>query len=411
MIAIQTSSFLKEFQCLADRCEDTCCKGWGMQLDRTTKQKYEREAPELLAAVDTGEAEWIMKRDPQTDYCVKFDQGICSVHRDYGTSFLGDACHFYPRITRQLGSELTSMTASLSCPEVTRLALFGEQSVGWEVAETDRVPDSLTSYLIEGLSTEQAWSVHQAFLTATYDTTQTIEQTLARIISVSFSLHALPVTSWPEAVSFYLKNASQRLPVPDSDPADPFNLLHMMYGLVRAAKPSARPRLDDTLSDMAQALEVTIDSATSNMTLSDSSVMCWQYALLHWQGAPAQQADRPLRRWLQAQLTMMLFPFAGIGSQLAERVTLLALRFAVTRQALICAAALQRAPIEPPQLVRIVQSLSRFLDHLADPTLSLDICRETGWLRESRLRALIGDGTSPIPSAATLPSRHPEKMG
>jgi hypothetical protein len=47
--------------------------------------------------------------------------------------------------------------------------------------------------------------------------------------------------------------------------------------------------------------------------------------------------------------------------------------------------------IDDAQVVRIVQSLSRVLDHLADPELSLKIYEEPGWLREPRLRALMGD--------------------
>jgi len=43
------------------------------------------------------------------------------------------------------------------------------------------------------------------------------------------------------------------------------------------------------------------------------------------------------------------------------------------------------------ELVRVIQGLSRFLDHLADPTLSIKIYQEVGWLREARLRSLIGD--------------------
>lgn len=42
-------------------------------------------------------------------------------------------------------------------------------------------------------------------------------------------------------------------------------------------------------------------------------------------------------------------------------------------------------------VVRVVQSLSRFLDHLADPTFSRMAYEEAGWFREGRLRALMGD--------------------
>lgn len=398
MESLQITNFLREFRCLADACEDTCCKGWGMQLDRPMKEKYEREAPELLSAVDSGEAELIMKRDPKTDYCVKFDQGICSIHRDYGTAFLGDACHFYPRISRRLGSELTTMTASLSCPEITRLALFSAPDVAWEQEQTDRLPASLADYQKDGLTSAQAWSVHQAFLAAT-QADEPVEHTMARIVSVAFSLETLPVASWAEATGFYLRMAAGRLPASEPEAADPFNLLHLLQGLLSAAKPSARPRLETTLREMSEALDVSMDPQSRQLTLGDDSFGRWLEVMAHWNSGPRAACEQPLRRWLQTQLTMMLFPFAGQGASVRERATLMALRFAITRLALQCGAYIHYPAMDQSTVVRIVQSLSRFIDHLADPSLTLQVCRETGWNRESRLRALVGDGLSSPPRA------------
>ncbi len=66
-------------------------------------------------------------------------------------------------------------------------------------------------------------------------------------------------------------------------------------------------------------------------------------------------------------------------------------RFAVVSLALMSACAVQGGVLEENDQVRIVQSLARVLDHLADPALSLQIYEEPGWLREGRLRALMGD--------------------
>jgi hypothetical protein len=40
-------------------------------------------------------------------------------------------------------------------------------------------------------------------------------------------------------------------------------------------------------------------------------------------------------------------------------------------------------------VISVVQSLSRFMDHLGDPGFSLQICDETGWNRENRMRGVI----------------------
>src|SRR5690606_34553615 len=139
-----------------------------------TRDRYEKHAPELLGAVTSGEAELIMRRDPETDYCVKFENGLCGIHKKYGTDFLGDACHFFPRVTRRLG-DTTLMTASLSCPEVARLALSGEEGLELVDAVTARIPYSLKDYAPSALDADRALAVHQAFLAAAADSQATAE--------------------------------------------------------------------------------------------------------------------------------------------------------------------------------------------------------------------------------------------
>ena len=68
-------ALLEKFQCLGDACPDTCCQGWGMQVDKAHIDLYAAKAPELLSAVTSGEADYVMRRDPATDHCIKFDQG------------------------------------------------------------------------------------------------------------------------------------------------------------------------------------------------------------------------------------------------------------------------------------------------------------------------------------------------
>lgn len=388
-LAVESPAFLSRFSCLGDRCEDTCCKGWGMQLDTATRTRYEREAPELLDAVDTGEAEWIMKRDPQTDYCVRFDTGLCGIHKSYGTDFLGDACHFYPRITRALG-ERQVMTATLSCPEAARLMLFSEDAFGWESREEPRLPYSLKNYLPESLKPEEALAIHRGFLLAVEEAPSPA-RAMMRISSVARSLEALPQSSWQAALSFYLRSADGRLPAPAPEITDPFNLVHTLHGLLRAAKPSSRPRLMQTLQEMQDALAMRFDAQTNLPDVTDESVMEWQLMEQQWQARWQTAMNPVLSRWLQAQLSMMLFPFAGLGEKLSDRATLLGLRFALTRLALMSLCQLSDGTPASADIVRVVQSLSRFLDHLADPTLSLHVCHEAGWTKEARLRALVGD--------------------
>lgn len=386
---VKSYNYIKQFRCLGDKCEDTCCSGWGMQVDKEHKEKYEKEAPELLDAVTSGEAEYIMRRDPETDFCVKFNAGLCSIHSHYGESFLGDACHFFPRISRQFDDTVT-MAAALSCPEIVRLSVMGGQDA-FELTDMtfDRLPNLLKEYLPEELSAKDALAVTQAFIEAGNADTIAAEDYMAHIVTVAQSLENIQTSDWPNAIHFLLKTAHSRLPEADIEIADPYRVLHALSGIISAAPNAKRPRLMETFSAIETALEAHID--WDSMQISSTAPTLSAY-LNMMDNCPLETLiiiNRVLIRWIQTQLSIVSFPFAGLGNTLSERVTILALRFATLRLALLSHAHTHNGILEEDDLTRIIQSLARLLDHLSDPTLSLAIYKDAGWLQSSRLHGLL----------------------
>ena len=325
-----------------------------------------------------------MRRDPTTDYCVKFDSGLCSVHKTRGTSFLGDACHFYPRITRRFG-DTHIQSASLSCPEITRLTLYGETPFASSQFDIERLPTTLNDYLPEELSAADALTIHRAFLTIAEDETLTAERTVMRIVSAAHSLHRVAKKDWPGATNFLLRMSESALPQPEIDFTDGYHLMQVLEALIGAARPSARPRLDATRQSMLSALDITITANNYEVLSRVGDFTTYQKLWDNWQ--QHRNTMQPiLKRWLQAQLTMSSFPFSGFGRDLPERAITLAIRFATLRLALMSAPSLEEA-----EIVRIVQSFSRFIDHLADPELSMLAYKELGWTSLARLRGVVLD--------------------
>ncbi len=351
-----------------------------MQLTAETVEKYKQEAPELLNAVTSGEAEFIMRRDPATDVCVKLEGGWCGIHRDYGDAFLGDACHFYPRVSRALG-EVVVTSSALSCPETARLMLYSEDGLSFSPRTEIRAPYSLHNYLPEGVSAEEAQSIHAAMLGLASDETVSAEQGLMRVSAVVRALEMQPVTNWAQAVTLYSSMADARIPAPESQATDMVFLLQALHGLVMAGA-NPRRRLLDVVDAMANMLGVTCEAGGMRLAPDSAEKQLAVMARMRAQKAALQPV---LRRYVQAQISQSLLPFAGFGNSLAERVSIIGVRFATTKLAL---ATLPELP-EQAEVIRIIQTLSRFMDHLADPTLSLRIYQETGWLREARQRALL----------------------
>ncbi|MES2984042.1 MAG: flagellin lysine-N-methylase [Pseudomonadota bacterium] len=380
---IQTTA-VANFTCLGSACPDTCCQGWGMQVSIETIEKLTRDAPELLGAITSGEAEFVMKRDPVTDQCVKLDNGWCSIHRDYGEAFLGEACRFFPRVTRALGDTLVT-SSTLACPETARLMLYTPDGLAATARSEVQVPYTLKNYLPAGLPVADALVIHQTFLDLAGEATCTAEQNMMRLSATARALEMQPFPAWGEALPFYLTMAAGRIPPAEMAAADPFNLLHALRGLAMAGK-APRARLLQVIDAMAQALGARFDPTTGAIALADDAELR-AVTLLHHMRLQAPVLAPVLRRYLQAQLSQMLFPFAGFGHGLSDRVTILGVRLATVKLAL---ATLAVDPA-PDEVIRVIQTLARFTDHLADPALSMQIYHETGWVREARLRGLLND--------------------
>lgn len=352
-----------------------------MQVDPPTVARYEREAPHLREAVESGEAEFVMRRDPDTGFCVKLgSDGWCTTHREYGTDMLGDACHLFPRMPRALG-ETVMVVGTLSCPELARRMLYGDAPFTFENFGDPRQPFLMRNYLPQGLSESQAIALHTQLLALAADMSVRAERSLMRISAIARALETQTATAWPDTLPMYVMLADGRLPAAEMSVNDPFNLLHTLHGLTQAATSRISPRLTTVIVRLADALGVTFEGAGIQLS-SEAAVR----ALRLHERARADWLQPVLRRYLQAQLSQSLFPFSGFGATLGERVTTLGLRFAIARLAL---ASLSETGEQP--VIDTLQPLSRFLDHLADPALTLAICHETGWTREARLRALVGD--------------------
>lgn len=377
MARLQTDA-LAQFTCLGAACPDGCCNGWSMQVDDATLARYKESAPELLNSVMEDDSGIAMRQDAPKGACVQLDAGWCKIHRDYGTDFLGDACHYYPRIPRAFGDHVV-VSGALSCPELARIALTEPNPFAFTSFGDPRSPYVLTNFLPEDMSEAQGLTIHQSLLAVAGDESVSAEQSVMRLSSIARTLDILPKAQWHEALPLYIKLADGRLPTAEPNMNDPFNLAHGLQGLIAAAS-LERPRLNAIVARLADALGIVFEN--SGLRLVDDAAARAVRMLARTRDAKLQPI---LRRYLQAQLSQCLFPFSGLGSTLTERITIIAVRFATLKLAL---ASLEEWNTQ--SIIDTVQPFSRFMDHLADPTLSLMMYEQTGWLREARLRGLLG---------------------
>ncbi|PKH24715.1 lysine-N-methylase fliB [Enterobacterales bacterium CwR94] len=132
-ILVTEPAFVAAFQCAGSACPDHCCKGWRIDIDKPTYNKYVKSkhiaikeiAAENLLLDKTSHAKWArVKLNPTTGNCPFLDaERLCEVQKNLGAQALSHTCSTYPRQQRQFRNESQNML-TLSCPEAARNLLM-----------------------------------------------------------------------------------------------------------------------------------------------------------------------------------------------------------------------------------------------------------------------------------------------
>ena len=139
--------YVSKFQCTGPACEESCCIGWRVQIDKSTYQHY-RECPdtELRRQMDekvtrarTGEntANYAKIKMNGGGACPFLDTDkLCAIQRKLGEEYLSVTCTTYPRTANSV-SGTVEKSLTMSCPEAARLALLNPVPMEFDQTEED----------------------------------------------------------------------------------------------------------------------------------------------------------------------------------------------------------------------------------------------------------------------------------
>lgn len=136
---IRVPEYFKDFKCIASKCEDTCCAGWGIVIDDETCSKYQKVNGEfgdrLKSEIvhDAGENIFVLKGN---DCPFLNENKLCDIYNELGEDGLCYTCRQYPRYLEEFGS-LREIGISLSCPEAARIILRDSNKTIFELSEND----------------------------------------------------------------------------------------------------------------------------------------------------------------------------------------------------------------------------------------------------------------------------------
>lgn len=115
-----------KFKCIADKCKFTCCKGWDINVDTNTYNKW-KEKSELNYLLDNvrfiksnGENTYFIKKETRGVCPLLSDEGLCNIVINRGEEDLSSTCKSFPRIENDF-EDVKELTLSCSCPEVVNI--------------------------------------------------------------------------------------------------------------------------------------------------------------------------------------------------------------------------------------------------------------------------------------------------
>ena len=148
---VRKPSYYDDFQCVADRCPDSCCQQWEVDVDEAAAAFY-RSLPGPL-----GDRLRQVLRDREDGTVMTIENGrcpmwradgLCRIQAELGEQALCQVCRRFPRLRHDYGS-FAELGLELSCPEAARLILTAEDAPPVFIEEETEAEEPEDAFALE----------------------------------------------------------------------------------------------------------------------------------------------------------------------------------------------------------------------------------------------------------------------
>lgn len=169
-----SADYLRDFACIGSACEDTCCAGWGVMIDKGTFAKYKKLPDKKWKRAltqhirrnkyETTFSSYALIKMNEHGYCPFLNQErLCSIQLSLGSGYLSKTCASYPRQLNKVYEHYES-SAVLSCPEVARLTLQRPEGLTYSAAPLEVEKNALIDKLVEEEGFQQTFAPLRGFI-------------------------------------------------------------------------------------------------------------------------------------------------------------------------------------------------------------------------------------------------------
>lgn len=140
-----TPNYYKDFKCIADRCEHSCCVGWEIDIDEDTLLYYENLGGEVGEKIRNN-----ISYDGDPHFCLKEgdrcpflnDKNLCELILALGEDSLCQICTDHPRFKNEFCDRI-EIGIGLCCEEAGRIILGQKDDFYLEYHGNDECDDEI----------------------------------------------------------------------------------------------------------------------------------------------------------------------------------------------------------------------------------------------------------------------------
>ena len=139
-------NYYSRFKCIADKCKHTCCKGWEIDVDEKSMERFKGHE-DIISKIE--DDSFILQGEEERCPFLRSDL-LCQMIIDHGEDFICDICKDHPRF-RNFYDDRIEMGIGLCCESACDLIIDNKSTKNftdkdWDVYRNHSIGFVFQSY-------------------------------------------------------------------------------------------------------------------------------------------------------------------------------------------------------------------------------------------------------------------------
>lgn len=372
--------YFDKFKCIGSNCEDTCCKGWDITIDKKTYKKYikckninmRKKLQQHTSRNRKATDDYNFARFKLYDNkCVFLDENnLCSIYSILGEDSMCYTCRSYPRAYNCVDGVIQG-ALTLSCIEAARLVLLNENMMEFELVEEElseiMISENIHSINSKNILEKYFYELREFSITLLQNRKFVIEE---RLIILGLFFNELDTIEECNILSIidkynininrgYYNNILEKISIDNTIEAQ-FSLLFLLSNNIISNRAMFNERYRENIQHMIEGLELYIDNIENSRNKFIDTINGTYEEFI-------KDKEYIYENYLVNYIFNNLFPYNNKGNIILSYMNLI-VNFVIVKLNIIGMCAYYKNDMNIERLVSLIQNYSKALLH--DSTLN-----------------------------------------